>query len=68
MDPFDDPHAEIRVVIDSHGYPCLWPAAYPVPFGWITALCPAPRHEAQMYMDSHTSAPSLEEDARLSMQ
>ncbi|MCJ8503770.1 MbtH family protein [Kocuria flava] len=55
MNPFDDPHAEARVVIDSHGHPSLWPAACPVPFGWTTALCPAPRHEAQTYLDNHTS-------------
>lgn len=64
MDPFDDPHAEVRVVIDSHGHPCLWPAACPVPFGWTTALCPAPRHEAQTYLDCHTSTPNLDDNAR----
>jgi MbtH protein len=68
MDPFDDPHAEVRVVIDNHGYPCLWPAAYPVPFGWTTALCPAPRHDAQAYLDSHTSGSSPNNDARSPVQ
>jgi len=52
MDPFDDVHAEVRVVIDAHGQPTLWPATCPVPFGWVTALCPAPRAEAQAYLDA----------------
>ena len=52
MEFFDDPHAEVRVVIDSHGHTSLWPAAFPVPFGWTTTRCPAPREEAQAYLDS----------------
>jgi uncharacterized protein YbdZ (MbtH family) len=64
MDPFDDPHAEVRVVIDNHGHPCFWPATCPVPFGWTTALCPTPRHEAQSYLDHHHSTPALNADAR----
>jgi uncharacterized protein YbdZ (MbtH family) len=68
MDPFDDPHAEVRVVIDSHGRPCLWPAACPVPFGWTTALCPTPCHEAQAYLDNRTSGSSLDNDARSPVQ
>ncbi|GGG49650.1 hypothetical protein GCM10011374_10180 [Kocuria dechangensis] len=58
MDPFDDPYAEVRVVIDTHGHPSLWPAACPVPFGWATALCPAPRAEADAYRDFHQSTPT----------
>lgn len=52
MEFFEDPHTEMRVVIDSHGHTSLWPAAFPVPFGWTTTRCPAPREEAQAYLDS----------------
>jgi uncharacterized protein YbdZ (MbtH family) len=63
MDLFDDPHAEVRVVIDNHGYPCLWPATCPVPFGWTTALCPAPHHEAQTYLEHHHSTSAHDDNA-----
>lgn len=63
MDLFDDPHAEMRVVIDSHDCPSLWPAAFPVPFGWTTARCPTPRAEAQAYLDSHPHLPVLGENS-----
>ena len=64
MNPFDDLQAEVRVVIDNHGHPCLWPADCPVPFGWTTALCPAPRHEAQTYLDRHHSTLASDDDER----
>lgn len=62
MELFDDPHAEVRVVIDSHGHPSLWPAAFPVPFGWTTFRCPAPREEAQTYLDCLQHTPDIEEN------
>lgn len=61
MDSLGDPHAQVRV-IGSHGHPCLWPAAFPVPFGWTTSRCPAPREEAQAYVDCLQHTPVLEED------
>jgi uncharacterized protein YbdZ (MbtH family) len=64
VDPFDDPHAEVRVAVDCHGCLSLWPVDVPVPFGWAIALCPAPRHEAQAYLDRHHSMSALDADAR----
>lgn len=64
MNPFDDLHAEVRVVVDGHGRPTLWPVDVPVPFGWAIALCPAPRHEAQAYLDHHHGMSALGADAR----
>ncbi|MGX5358078.1 MbtH family NRPS accessory protein [Kocuria sp. KH4] len=64
MNPFDDPHAEMRVVLDGHGHPSLWPAALPVPFGWTTSRCPAPRPEAQSCLDSLRHEAVLGDDLR----
>ncbi|MFI7584001.1 MbtH family NRPS accessory protein [Kocuria sp. M1N1S27] len=52
-DPFEDPSADSRVVIDCHGRACLWPACCPVPTGWTTALCPAPHDEAVAFLRVH---------------
>lgn len=55
-DPFDDPSADSRVVLDGLGRACLWPAWCPVPHGWATVLCPAPHAEALAFLRQHDDA------------
>lgn len=53
MDPFGDPSADSRVVLDEHDRACLWPARLPAPHGQATVLCPTPYAEALAFLRQH---------------
>lgn len=55
--PNPGPPADVRVVMDSDGQPCLWPTDCPLPPGWTDGPCPPLWQEAQAYLHAHLHTP-----------
>jgi len=53
MNPFDNPDAEFRVLVNDLGQHSLWPVFRDVPAGWTSVFGPGPRTEAMTYVETH---------------
>ncbi len=53
VDPFDDPGAQYRVLVNSEGRYSLWPAGTDVPAGWESVHGPAERTRCVQYVEGH---------------
>jgi MbtH protein len=51
--PFDDPDASFRVLINDEGQHSLWPAFADVPAGWRTIYQSDSRQDCLDYIDEH---------------
>ena len=51
--PFDDPDATFRVLVNDEGRHCLWPAFADVPAGWEVAHGPSVRETCMAYVAAH---------------
>ncbi|WZH36581.1 MAG: AMP-binding protein [Microbacterium enclense] len=50
--PFDDPDARFRVLVNDEGQHSLWPVEPPLPAGWTAVTEPVPRPEALRVIDA----------------
>jgi MbtH protein len=51
--PFEDPDATFRVLINEEGQYSLWPTFATVPDGWSVALADADRQTCLTYVEEH---------------
>ncbi|MGW7658213.1 MbtH family protein [Streptomyces asiaticus] len=51
--PFDDPDAACRVLVNTEQQYSLWPHGLPVPDGWSPAYGPDTRGACIAYVDAH---------------
>ncbi|MEU2744113.1 MbtH family protein [Streptomyces sp. NPDC007095] len=49
--PFENPDAEYRVLMNSECQHSLWPVFVEVPAGWDVAFGPAPRNDCLAYIE-----------------
>ncbi|MEZ0493462.1 MbtH family protein [Kineococcus sp. TBRC 1896] len=55
MNPFDNPDADFRVLVNEVGQHSLWPVFAEVPAGWTVVHGPVRRDAALAYVDEHWS-------------
>jgi MbtH protein len=53
LNPFDDPDARYRVLVNAEGQHSLWPEFADVPDGWEAVHGPAGREECVHYVERH---------------
>ncbi|GGV04299.1 protein mbtH [Streptomyces litmocidini] len=51
--PFDDPDAAFKVLVNDEGQHSLWPAFAAVPEGWRVALADTDRAACLAYVEEH---------------
>ncbi|MFF9013822.1 MbtH family protein [Streptomyces sp. NPDC014870] len=51
--PFDDPDAAYKVLVNDEGQHSLWPAFAAVPDGWQVALADTDRAACLAYVEEH---------------
>lgn len=51
--PFDDPDATFKVLVNDEGQHSLWPAFATVPDGWSVALADTNRQTCLAYVEEH---------------
>ncbi|MFF0560446.1 MbtH family protein [Streptomyces sp. NPDC004266] len=51
--PFDDPDATFKVLVNDEGQHSLWPAFAAVPEGWRVALADTDRTACLAYVEEH---------------
>lgn len=51
VNPFEDPQADYRVLVNDEGQHSLWPDFAPVPAGWEVIHGPAARQECAEFVE-----------------
>ncbi|MEU9853521.1 MbtH family protein [Streptomyces sp. NPDC047974] len=51
--PFDDPDATFKVLVNDEGQHSLWPSFAAVPEGWFVALADTGRAACLAYVEEH---------------
>ncbi|MEV4428223.1 MbtH family protein [Streptomyces sp. R-07] len=51
--PFDDPDARFKVLVNDEGQHSLWPSFAAVPEGWSVSLADTDRESCLAYVEEH---------------